>query len=521
MDENQAIQRDKVESGESPKCRGTGPSHIDGHELGLSIILDTKYVYLGNYETLRALVLVTSNGKEEEVQVDGDLNVYFLNNEGNELRILKQYRLMCGSAELHIPLVGEYIDGFDLGRCFRIVVTMEPSSSWGLGLGIDKRINGKAEALSGNVVPGELLQAVSEPVLQCDGKIFVTKEPEAAYYKDEGGKKNAIEIEVRVLQKQKKGGEIPLPYVPLAMKLVYSDGSLEEVQDQSILKIVPECKMFTGKDGTLKVQFRVFEVTKRHNGKQFKVCIEHYNQQGGEVVVLFPAYSSPFSVFSKRRRSGGDLLKGCVTRTDSDKSTLTALDPQPEPCLKRKPPSMPSSTLHGSPMLRSAHSIINELQWQIIGNWTSTEPNGKLVVPLFRCPTCRVAPHPYVPTDFTHDTKCSIGQWLNLYETSVSTGKVRTPVANPYLLPVNDVHQPVSFNKPPRFASCFGGCEQHDNLNGKAEASSSQACPYSPVFHDLPTGGQHHHKEPDSLNYSSIASDSVNKHSLYDFCEGL
>eukprot|EP01084_Bolivina_argentea_P106066 189920_1 len=488
MAENLAIQRDKVESGESPKCRGTGPSDIDGQELALSIILDTKYVYLENDETLRALVLVTSNGKEEEVQVDGDLNVYFLNNEGNELRILKQHRLIYGSAELYIPLVGEHIGGFDLGRSFRIMVTME-SSLWGPGLDIDRRIHGKVEALSDNVVPGELLQAVSEPVLQCDGKIFVTKEPEAVYYKDEGGKKNTIEMEVRVLQKQERGGEIPLSYVPLAMKLVYSNGSLEEVQDQSILKIIPECKMFTGLGGMLKIQFRVTEVTKRHNGKQFKVCIEHCNQLGGEsVVALLPAYSSPFSVFSKRRRSNRDLLKGCITSSDSDKSIVTALDPQLGPCLKRMLPSTPSSTqlsqpsissstLHCSLMLRSAHSIITELQWQRIGNWTSTETNGKLALPLFRCPTCRVSPHPYVPTDFTHDTRCAIGQWLNLYETGVSTEKLKTPVVNgPCLLPGNGCHQPASLNGPQKSASDY---EQHDNFNGKDEASSSQA------FHDL------------------------------------
>ncbi len=520
----------------NPKRRGTGLTHIDGQNLALSISLDRKYVYSKSHEPLRVLVLVISKDmKEVPVEVDGDLNVCILNNEGEELQILKKHRLKHGSAYLYnTPLVGKHIDGFNLGRHFRIQVTMEPftmepSLPCGLGLDADKRENRKVGALLG--VPGELLRAVSEQVVNCDGKIIVTEEPTAVYYKDEGGKRNTMQMEVCILQYRNKKGEVPLPYIPLAVKLLYDlkdslKDSLEEVKDQSILKIEPGCKMFTGLDGRLKIQFRVTEVTKRHNGKQFKMYFEHCNQQGDEsVVALYPAHSSPFSVLSKRKFKAGVTYTGC------DKPQLAPLYHQPEPFKKRKLPSIPTCTqlsqtsksspkLHYNSMLESAYSIINNLQWEIVGNLSPSEMYGKSV-PLYQCPICKIKPCPYIPADNIHNETCIIGIWLNMYEQSgagVSTGdQIQRVVNGTSTSPVNCSYQPESS----KAEITSSGYDQHCNVNEKAKAASSEPCLFS-ALSGLPTEQEHGSKgqEPDP-NLPHIEPDVGNNYSVYAFCEGL
>ncbi len=538
----QAVRRDEVGPPESrKKCRRTKRILVDGRELAFTVVLNKKYVYLGKDEILRASVFLKSN-EEEQVQVNGDLSVYIVNNEGNELRIPRQFWLRCGTAELFIPLVGKHMDGFVLGRWFRIVVTMESSPPpWGLGLGTKRGIKGIATAeaaASGDVVPGELLQGESETLLQYGGMILVTKQPKVVYYKDEGGKKNTLEIEVIVLQGKRTGGEVPLPYVPLAMKLVYSDFYLEEVPDQSILKIIPECRMLTGLDGMLKIQFRVSQVTKRHNGKKFKVCVETYNQLGSEsVVVLLPAYSSPFSVLSKQRRiDKGGSVKGCyISRTDFAKSTWTVSHLQDGHCLENTPPKPPPSvlppTLEYCLMLQSAYLLIAQLQWYMIGSLTSTEKNVRQVVPSFRCPMCGVSPDPYIPTSCTHDVRCGVGQWLELYERNMLKGKRRAPGVNgSYLIPADEDHQPqpLNFNMPQKTAHLIGGCEQNDDSNGRDETNFQVGLNSQPFHCDSTAGDEHSHEdqhplkeEPVYLNDLPIGTDLDDKHSMFAFCDGI
>ncbi len=483
MTERITAQRDEVELGGCHKRRRTrNGSSIDDGGLDLCMGLNKKYVYLGNDETFRALVFLSNRHKEEWVKASGDLSVDLVNSVGSKVRIPKQYRLINGSAELYIPLVGKHMDGFYLGRWFRIVVTIESSLSWELGL--DTKIGTKGAEPAARAIPGgahvEILQAESETVLVCDGRVLVTKEPEAVYYKDEGGKKNTMEMEVHVVQYQKTRGEIPLPYVPLALKLVYDGANLEEVPDQSILQVISACRMFTGLDGMVKVKFRVSEVTKRHSGKRFRLCMGHYNQQKKDsVIALIPAYSSPFAVLSKRKKKNGGSVKGHI-HSDSAESTLTVSDDfQDEispksilstslqlPLSSTEPSPKPAPLQYSPMLLEHAYSLIYELQWQMVGTWTSTEKNNEIATPLFRCPVCRVSPHPYIPNDFFHDEKCKIGQWLNMYEGFMTTGKGRIPsVSNPHLTPFDgDLHSP-NFNMLQKTTRHIEGGEQNGDSN--------------------------------------------------------
>ncbi len=524
MAEKQAVRLNEVEPPVRRKCRrATCP------EMALTVVLNKKYVYLGDDDVLKARVFLKSS-EEEQVGVNGDLSVYIVNNEGSELRIPRQFWLRSGAAELFIPLVGKHMGGFVLGRWFSIMVTMVSSPSWGLGLDMKRGIKGTATSESGDGVPGELLRGGSEALIQCDGKILVTKEPKDVYYKDEGGKKNAMEMEVLVLHRKRTGGEVPLPYAPLAMKLVYSEFSLEEVPDQSILRVLSGCRMLTGSDGTLKLQFRVSQVTKRHKGRKFKVCVEQaYNQLGSEsVVALLPAYSSPFSVLSKRRRiNRGHVEGGChISLTDPTECTGAVSRLQDGHSLETmppEPPSIPLPTLDYCLMLQSAYVLIDQLQWHTVGSLTSTKNDVKQVVPSFRCPLCGVSRDHNVPTNCVHDVRCEVGRWLQMYERTVLKGKQRAlGVAGSHVLPAGEDHQPVNFNRPQKTADLIGGCEQNDDFNGRDEANCEVGLNSQPFPCDIIVGGEHSHEDQHPLKEESvylndlpIETDLNSKYSLY------
>ena len=56
-----------------------------------------------------------------------------------------------------------------------------------------------------------------------------------------------------------------LRHVPLKIALLYASG--QYVQNQSILKISPDCKLMFGEDGSTLIKFRIDDISKNHQGQ--------------------------------------------------------------------------------------------------------------------------------------------------------------------------------------------------------------------------------------------------------------
>jgi len=87
------------------------------------------------------------------------------------------------------------------------------------------------------------------------------------WFKDRGGKKNCIEVPVRLVSSQ--GTNVTGVYCPIKVELIYSDG--ESVPDQSLLDL-RESRLLI-QNGICSMRIKIKEVSMRHKGKLFALKI--------------------------------------------------------------------------------------------------------------------------------------------------------------------------------------------------------------------------------------------------------
>eukprot|EP00484_Ammonia_sp_Unknown_P005938 CAMPEP_0197073024 /NCGR_PEP_ID=MMETSP1384-20130603/210395_1 /TAXON_ID=29189 /ORGANISM="Ammonia sp." /LENGTH=861 /DNA_ID=CAMNT_0042511849 /DNA_START=108 /DNA_END=2697 /DNA_ORIENTATION=- len=104
-------------------------------------------------------------------------------------------------------------------------------------------------------------------------RLEIVKEPDPTFFKDEGGRANCLRC--KILLKDCNSNIVKNRDIPLTAKLVYEDMSLAQ-SSRDILEIITQNVEL--KKGQCGVDFRINEVSKNHNKRQFRVLYECKSQ---------------------------------------------------------------------------------------------------------------------------------------------------------------------------------------------------------------------------------------------------
>jgi hypothetical protein len=159
---------------------------------------------------------------------------------------------------------------------------------------------------------------------------------EDVWYKDEGGREKGMAVRVE-LRHADGSLAIGQRQVPLRFTLVYADVSYTHVHNQNILYILghPQQQHINPESGEAMIRFRIQDVSKNHQGQDFKV---QFSVDTSLFTDVAPAYSPAVSVRSKNRSK--KRLKG---------GTTDAHLPQKPPKAARKKKSSVATTEQLSP----------------------------------------------------------------------------------------------------------------------------------------------------------------------------
>ncbi|KAL3670564.1 hypothetical protein V7S43_004876 [Phytophthora oleae] len=160
----------------------------------------------------------------------------------------------------------------------------------------------KAETLA---IPG-----FSSKRLNWTRRLVITKQPASEFYKDEGGKANALEVEVTLVEFNDLGEPARSPDkefidIPLRILLFFESGKRVDDSDQEIFRFVGnDYDSVVIRSSTRKalVQFRLEKVSRRKDGQRFKLRIEVDQEQcTANVADLTPVFTNAICVLSKRK----------------------------------------------------------------------------------------------------------------------------------------------------------------------------------------------------------------------------
>jgi hypothetical protein len=130
-------------------------------------------------------------------------------------------------------------------------------------------------------------------------KLYVQpRDWEEAWYKDEGGRDKCMIAQVELHNAE--GSMATGIRAPIRLTLRYADAQSTNVRNQDILRILGHPKQFVDPDsGTVSIRFRIEDVSKNHQGQDFKVEICADSSRFADIA---PAYTPPVSVRSKRTK---------------------------------------------------------------------------------------------------------------------------------------------------------------------------------------------------------------------------
>lgn len=154
--------------------------------------------------------------------------------------------------------------------------------------------------------------------------LVVTQHPSPTFYKDEGGKSNHMCASATVVMgTDRRKQELPYGSIAFRPRLVYESGN--EVEDANeiftILSIEPNIVNAT--EQSVVVKFRIEKVSRRKDGKKFKVCFDiDYDK------------SSQYRNAGIRR-----VLTNSVVVLSKRKNSITGTSTQPT-CSKKKRPKV-------------------------------------------------------------------------------------------------------------------------------------------------------------------------------------
>ncbi|KAE9015080.1 hypothetical protein PF005_g8660 [Phytophthora fragariae] len=164
-------------------------------------------------------------------------------------------------------------------------------------------------------------------------RLVITKQPASEFYKDEGGKANALEVEVTLVEFNELGESARSPDkefidIPLRILLFFESGKRVDDTDQEIFRFVGndyDSVVIRASTRKALVQFRLEKVSRRKDGQRFKLRIEVDQEQcTANVADLTPVFTNAICVLSKRKHPS----------SYSSDSSVRAREPPPK-LLKR------------------------------------------------------------------------------------------------------------------------------------------------------------------------------------------
>ncbi|KAG6623772.1 BolA protein [Phytophthora cinnamomi] len=211
-------------------------------------------------------------------------------------------------------------------------------------------------------------------------RLVITKQPASEFYKDEGGKANALEVEVTLVEFNELGESARSPDkefidIPLRILLFFESGKRVDDTDQEIFRFVGndyDSVVIRASTRKALVQFRLEKVSRRKDGQRFKLRIEVDQEQcTANVADLTPVFTNAICVLSKRKHPSS---------YNSD-SSVRVREPPPK-VLKRDLTSMEerlNRKIDG--ISAQVHHLI-----QLIHKQNETKHNLPPVPPMVHCP---------------------------------------------------------------------------------------------------------------------------------------
>ncbi|KAH7462646.1 uncharacterized protein KRP23_13662 [Phytophthora ramorum] len=141
-------------------------------------------------------------------------------------------------------------------------------------------------------------------------RLVITKQPASEFYKDEGGKANALEVEVTLVEFNERGESARSPDkdfidIPLRILLFFESGKRVDDTDQEIFRFVGndyDSVVIRAPTRKALVPFRLEKVSRRKDGQRFKLRLEVDQEQcTANVADLTPVFTNAICVLSKRK----------------------------------------------------------------------------------------------------------------------------------------------------------------------------------------------------------------------------
>mmetsp|Transcript_12058 Transcript_12058/g.28873 ORF Transcript_12058/g.28873 Transcript_12058/m.28873 type:complete len:669 (-) Transcript_12058:893-2899(-) len=219
-----------------------------------------------------------------------------------------------------------------------------------------------------------VIGASTKPITIVNYKVKITLEEEwdNIWFKDEGGRDKCMELFVAIYDKdgQIRTGE----QIPLQPLLCYAaeNGNPVKVSNQEVLRTLGSSKIHIDKDsGKARIRFRVEDVSKNHQGQDFKLQVGP-DPKTKLFKDVAPDFTPAVNVRSKRnkrsRAQSGGGRGGGDRKVSSPMASRARYDAPHDVSLDRSD----LSTLRDSmkSVLHWADEVVNglyPLQWQIVG----------------------------------------------------------------------------------------------------------------------------------------------------------
>jgi hypothetical protein len=261
-------------------------------------------------------------------------------------------------------------------------------------------------------------------------RLRFVEQPPDSWYKDEGGKDKCM-VAVAQVEDATGAAVAQLSELPVRVTLLYEDEA--EVGRQEILRIVSDADVAIGRDGRVRVPFRVQEVSKNHQGKGFRLRLA-----ADPLLGIAPATSSPVLIRSKKnkRTSAAHRMRDDGSVGTGDGAADAAVAHNHASAASAAAPAAAGATLndlareHGevgqsvATLASWAARVADHLraiEWQRVG----FEADGLQLAqsrPILRCPGCWAYADSARPQ--RHEPGCRLDAALRGYDAAV--GAVQT-----------------------------------------------------------------------------------------------
>ncbi len=213
---------------------------------------------------------------------------------------------------------------------------------------------------------------------------------EDVWYRDEGGRDNCLLAQVQLRQAD---GSISLgDQVSFQISIHYDDADSTRVEDQSILSVIGGYEQNINQEtGTALISFRVEDLSKNHQGHDFKLLISADSTRFD----IAPVFSPEFNVRShpyKQRRLNPDVRPSTEAEEQETDSHGTGSQSRAQGLLSLShgtetyvadAPSVTSALYN---VIGWAHKVVEDLstlQWKVVGYETNTDGTVDYSTPVY------------------------------------------------------------------------------------------------------------------------------------------